>query len=145
MQYSLVGSRFVLQYKLYCEPGWACVMIQHGLGSWGAGVGAGERRRGELGMRGARRRALAGAGRWTCGKSRRRQAAGAGARWERQQARGEQQQARRARRTRSRRADTALTLGGARHAQAGARGAAGWAACARLVCSAGPGWVFWCT
>ena len=41
MQYSLVGSRFVLQYKLYCEPGWACVTIQHGLGSWGAGVGAG--------------------------------------------------------------------------------------------------------
>ena len=34
---------------------------------------------------------------------------------------------------------------GARQAQAGARGAAGWAACARLVCAAGPGWVFWCT
>ena len=26
-----------------------------------------------------------------------------------------------------------------------ARGAAGWAACARLVCAAGPGWVFRCT
>ena len=34
---------------------------------------------------------------------------------------------------------------GARQAQAGARGAAGWAACARPVCAAGPGWVFWCT
>ena len=34
---------------------------------------------------------------------------------------------------------------GARQAHAGARGAAGWAACARLVCSAGPSWVFWCT
>ena len=30
---------------------------------------------------------------------------------------------------------------GARQAQVGAR----WAACARLVCAAGPGWVFWCT
>ena len=34
---------------------------------------------------------------------------------------------------------------GARQAQAGARGAAGWAACAHLVCAAGPGWVFCCT
>ena len=34
---------------------------------------------------------------------------------------------------------------GARQAQAGAREAAGWAACARLVCAAGPGWVFCCT
>ena len=41
--------------------------------------------------------------------------------------------------------DTAWTRGGAWQAQAGARGAAGWAACARLVCSVGPGWVFWCT
>ena len=46
---------------------------------------------------------------------------------------------------RSRRADTAWTRRGARQAQAGARGAAGWAACARLVCAAGPGWVFCCT
>ena len=37
------------------------------------------------------------------------------------------------------------TRRGARQAQAGARGAAGWAACARLVCAAGPGWVFWFT
>ena len=28
-----MGSRFVLQYKLYCEPGKTCVTIQHGLGS----------------------------------------------------------------------------------------------------------------
>ena len=35
--------------------------------------------------------------------------------------------------------------GGERQAQAGARWAAGWAACARLVCAAGPSWVFWCT
>ena len=35
--------------------------------------------------------------------------------------------------------------GGSRQAQAGALGAAGWAAFARLVCAAGPGWVFWCT
>ena len=34
MQYNFVGSRFVLQYKLYCEPGWTCVTIQHRLGSW---------------------------------------------------------------------------------------------------------------
>ena len=34
---------------------------------------------------------------------------------------------------------------GAQQAQAGARGAADWAACVRLVCAAGPGWVFWCT
>ena len=54
MQYSLVGSRFVLQYKLYCEPGWACVTIQHGLGSWGAGVGAGARRCGRWGARAER-------------------------------------------------------------------------------------------
>ena len=33
---------------------------------------------------------------------------------------------------------------GERQAYAGARWAAGWAACARLVCSAGPSWVFWC-
>ena len=45
----------------------------------------------------------------------------------------------------SRRADTAWMRGGARQAQAGARWAAGWAACARLVCAAEPGWVFWCT
>ena len=42
-------------------------------------------------------------------------------------------------------AATSGERGGARQAQAGARGAAGWAACARLVCAAGPGWVFWCT
>ena len=42
-------------------------------------------------------------------------------------------------------AATSEERGGARQAQAGARGAAGWAACARLVCAAGPGWVFWCT
>ena len=29
--------------------------------------------------------------------------------------------------------------------EAGARGAAGWEACVRLVCAAGPGWVFCCT
>ena len=60
LQYSLKGSRFVLQYKLYCEPGWACVTIQHGLGSWSAQAWA-------LGRTGrwarSRRWARAGAGR----------------------------------------------------------------------------------
>ena len=42
-------------------------------------------------------------------------------------------------------AQVAWTRRGARQAQAGARGATGWAACARLVCAAGPGWVFCCT
>ena len=80
MQYSLVGSRFVLQYKLYCEPGWACVTIKHGLGSWGAGVGAG-RQGGRAGRQGGRagcrwaRRAL---GAHVCWASGRRLAAGAG-------------------------------------------------------------------
>ena len=75
MQYSLVGSRFVLQYKLYCEPGWACVTIQHGLGSWGAGVGAGRAGVGEAGARqGAQVWAL-GRACWASGRRRGRRAA----------------------------------------------------------------------
>ena len=42
-------------------------------------------------------------------------------------------------------ATTREERGGARQEQVGASGAAGWATCARLVCAAGPGWVFWCT
>ena len=63
MQYSLVDSRFLLQYKLYSEPGWAYVTIQHGLGSWGAGVGAGARAGAQAAGERARRWARARAGR----------------------------------------------------------------------------------
>ena len=112
-------------------------------GRWGVGVGAGSAG-GRTGCRRARR-ALGALACWAsgCRRAGRRAAGGARGRLgEPQQARGERQQARGAH---SRRADMAWTRGGARKAQAGARVAAGWAACARLVCAAGPSWVFWCT
>ena len=125
MQYRLVDSRFLLQYKLYSEPGWAYVTIQHGLGSWGAGVGAGRaggraggrRARKALGARVLGERAQAGgrcrrAGRsaagWASGSRRAGRAAGA---------RGAQQ----ARGARSRRAGRAAGARGAQQAR-GARG-----------------------
>ena len=138
--------------KFGIEPGWATAQLSlrmgaglgTGLGVLGAGLGVQARRqqawqqalgrsrtaracadgRGARGRaRGARTGAQGAAGeaRGRQGTDARGRTAGAGARGRRAGGRARR---------------------GARQAQAGARGAAGWAACARLVCAAGPGWVF---
>ena len=62
LQYSLVGSRFVLQYKLYCEL-WEghCSNDTAWAGRWGAGVGA---QASALGARAGAQAADERAGRW---------------------------------------------------------------------------------
>ena len=128
--------------------------IEHEAGHW-AGVGAGGRagRWAQARVAGVQTGALAlgvGAGALAAGERQRRwatQAAEARRRWG-AQASGTAWE--RGALVRARQGDRAHGRGRQRRAgpaagEAGACGAAGWAACARLVCAAGPGWVFWCT
>ena len=129
------------------EPGWATAQVSLRLGwacwRWTLRHGAGGMGARARGAQALGRQALGRAGRGRHGREERRRArARSGMAW-RAGGAGSWAGARTA--GRSRRADTAWTRRGARQAQAGARGAAGWAACARLVCAAGPGWVFCCT
>ena len=124
LQYSLVGSRFVLQYKLYCElweghcsndTGWGAERA----GRWGAGAaGAGARRASERAERWQARGRAAG------------RAAGVGTQG--RVGRG------------SRRADTAWTHGAHGRPRQGRAGRPAGRACAHsmgvLAGSAGPSW-----
>ena len=105
------------------EPGWATAQVSLRLGralGWALGAG----------------RAGTAQATWARGR---------GARWEWQAwARGAQASSRAEQHGMARGARR--QLGRRAHDMAQQeRGAAGWAACARLVCAAGPGWVFCCT